>query len=158
GSEFHAELAGCGWSLNSQGTPRYGDLCDNAGSLSAKIMRYRPGNGLTGAIGEATEVGLGVRGAVFPIFFWWHHIQCKTLWPCSRIAPPVQMKVFPNGDRLAKCQQLRVIIIHSDGRQVDPCTIPGQIHVAKGLVRRGRGKTWRKGPFLGPFDEGAIVG
>ena len=60
GSEFHAELAGGGWSIHSQGTPRYGDFCDDAGGLSAKIMRYRPGNGLTGAIGEATEVRTGV--------------------------------------------------------------------------------------------------
>ena len=69
GREFHAELAGGWWPIYAQGTPGDGDLGDDAGSLCAKIMRYRLGNGLTGAIGEATEVRPGARVRSFRYSF-----------------------------------------------------------------------------------------
>src|SRR5215510_13719140 len=156
--EFHAQLAGCGWSIHAQGAPRYGDLGDDAGGLSAKIMRYRPGNGLTGAIGEATEVRPGMRGAVFPIFFRWHHIQHQALRSCSRIDTPIKMKGFSKRERLTKRQELGIVVIHHDGRQVDTGLIPGQIDIAKDHIWRWRSQTWHQGPCLRPFNEGTVVG
>src|SRR5262245_41731771 len=141
-SEFHAEQAGCGWSIHAQGTPRDGDLGDDAGGLCAKIMCYRPGNRLTGTIGEAAEVRPGMRGAVFPIFFGWHHIQHQALWSCSRIDTPIHMKGFSKRERLTKRQELGIVVIHCDGRQIDTGLIPGQIDIAKDHVGRCRGETW----------------
>src|SRR4029453_13519504 len=158
GSEFHAELASCRWSSHSQGMPWQGDFCDDTGGLGAKIMRYRPRSGLTGAIGEATEVRTGVGGAVFQIFFWWHHIQRKTLRTCTRIDTPIKMKGFPKRERLTKRQELGIIVIHHDGRQVDTGLIPGQIDIAKDHVWRWRSQTWHQGPSLRPFNEGTVVG
>ena len=82
------------------GTPREGDLSDNAGSIRAKIMRCRPRNGLTGAMGDTTEVCPGVHEAVFRKCFRRHYIQRKVLRACARIDTPIKMKDFPKRDRL----------------------------------------------------------
>src|SRR4051812_10429034 len=68
------------------------------------------------------------------------------------------MKGFSKRECVTKRQQLRIVVIHRDGRQVDPGMIPGQIDIAKDHVWRWRSEPWHEGPFLGPVAEGAIVG
>ena len=106
GSEFHAELAGGRWALHSQGSPRQGNLGDNAGGVQAKITRDCSRNGLTSAMSDATEVGLGERRALFGVLFGRHDIQGKALHAPSSIDTPLKTKGFLKRERAIECQRL----------------------------------------------------
>ena len=151
GSEFHAELARCRWALNSQGMPWQGGLCEDAGRVIAKITRYCPRNGLTGAMSEATEVDAGERRTLFRVFFWRYNIQGKALWSPSSIDTPLQTKGFLKRECVIECQQLRTTVIHADGGQIEASMVPGKVEVTKDCLWRRCRKPWHKGSLFRPF-------